>query len=294
RRGRPGGPPAGYRDPLPERGRGDRNDRDDAGHAQPAPPGGGRAPRPRPGRGGRLRPSDVATPAAPAAGSDPGVGPPDAPADLPASFRPWIGREGAPVTTRIEPGAVVRFAEAVGDLNPLYVDPRPGRPPRHGAQIAPPTFLCALPYDCPYLPIPRGMRVLNVANSFTLGRPVRVGERVTTRAALQTVRSRGDLAVLDLACAYAGRDGDRLAARPLAPRSAPAGAGAGGAGQRGGPAGRGRAPRRRRRRRGGRGRAPAGAVRRLVPTGRGRRRARRDPAPAGHAPRDQRAARAVR
>src|SRR5437763_1772700 len=37
-------------------------------------------------------------------------------------FQGLLGQKSAPVTTLIERGAVARFAEAVGDFNPLYRD----------------------------------------------------------------------------------------------------------------------------------------------------------------------------
>ena len=52
-----------------------------------------------------------------------------------------IGRESEPVTTDAEKGAIIRFAQAIGDVNPLFSDEAAARHGRYGGLIAPPTFL---------------------------------------------------------------------------------------------------------------------------------------------------------
>lgn len=56
-------------------------------------------------------------------------------AELPQELVDAIGRETDPVTYVVEPGAILRFADAIGDPNPLYWDKS-----RHGGIIAPPGF----------------------------------------------------------------------------------------------------------------------------------------------------------
>ena len=67
-----------------------------------------------------------------------------------------IGHESAPVTHDIEKGAIIKFAQAIGDPNPLFNDEVQARKSRYGGLIAPPTFLRsmvsarpALPFDLP-------------------------------------------------------------------------------------------------------------------------------------------------
>src|SRR5690606_25527675 len=50
------------------------------------------------------------------------------------------GRRSRPVVNWAERGAVRRFAEAIGDPNPLYLDEEAARKSRSGRSIAPPTF----------------------------------------------------------------------------------------------------------------------------------------------------------
>ena len=56
-------------------------------------------------------------------------------------LRDAIGIESEPVTKEIEKGAIIKFAEAIGDTNPIYSDEEVARNTKFGGIIAPPTFL---------------------------------------------------------------------------------------------------------------------------------------------------------
>lgn len=51
-----------------------------------------------------------------------------------------IGKQSSRVKNRVERGAVKKFAEAVGDLHPLYLDEEIGLQSIYRGNIAPPTF----------------------------------------------------------------------------------------------------------------------------------------------------------
>jgi acyl dehydratase len=51
-----------------------------------------------------------------------------------------VGSCSEPVRNLVERGAVRRFAQAIADPNPLYVDEKVARQSRYGALLAPPTF----------------------------------------------------------------------------------------------------------------------------------------------------------
>jgi acyl dehydratase len=53
------------------------------------------------------------------------------------------GSETEPTVTEIGAGAIRKFALAVGDPDPLYVDENYARHSRFGGIVAPPTFVCA-------------------------------------------------------------------------------------------------------------------------------------------------------
>ena len=61
-------------------------------------------------------------------------------------WRSLVGESSPPVANVIERGAVKKFAEAIGDSNPLYADEEVGRRSRYGGLVAPPTFPRTLEY----------------------------------------------------------------------------------------------------------------------------------------------------
>jgi len=52
-----------------------------------------------------------------------------------------IGVETTPIFNNVEKGAIMKFAEAIGDNNPLYNNEAIARASIYGGIIAPPTFL---------------------------------------------------------------------------------------------------------------------------------------------------------
>ena len=56
-------------------------------------------------------------------------------------MRDVIGVESEAITYDVERGAIRKFAEAIGDDNPLYIDEEAARKSRYGGLIAPPTFM---------------------------------------------------------------------------------------------------------------------------------------------------------
>ncbi len=61
-------------------------------------------------------------------------------------WRSLVGTRSKPVANLIERGAVRKFAEAIGDPNPLYVDEAAAKRSRYGGLVAPPTFPRTLEY----------------------------------------------------------------------------------------------------------------------------------------------------
>lgn len=55
-------------------------------------------------------------------------------------FLPFVGAESSPVKNEVEKGAIRKFAEAIGDPNPIYRDEEYAKTTRFGRIIAPPTF----------------------------------------------------------------------------------------------------------------------------------------------------------
>ena len=68
-----------------------------------------------------------------------------------------IGQKSEPKTIDVEKGAIIKFAQAIEDDNPVFNDEQASRDSRYGGLIAPPTFLRsvgvdrpAYPYDMPF------------------------------------------------------------------------------------------------------------------------------------------------
>lgn len=55
-------------------------------------------------------------------------------------FSEQVGKRSNKVKNVVERGAVKKFAEAIGDLHPIYFDEEAGRNSRYQNNIAPPTF----------------------------------------------------------------------------------------------------------------------------------------------------------
>ena len=55
-------------------------------------------------------------------------------------YERFVGLRSEPVKNIVERGAVRRFAEAIADPSPLYVDDEAAARSRHGRIVAPPTF----------------------------------------------------------------------------------------------------------------------------------------------------------
>ena len=55
-------------------------------------------------------------------------------------FEQFIGKRSTKVKNVVERGTVKKFAEAIGDLQPIYLDEECGKNSRYQNNIAPPTF----------------------------------------------------------------------------------------------------------------------------------------------------------
>jgi acyl dehydratase len=102
-----------------------------------------------------------------------------------------IGTESAPVTVDVEKGAIIRFAQAIGDGNPVYTDEAAARKTRYGGLVAPPTFLRSvrgihleLPFELPF------NRVLDAGSDWEYFQPVRAGDRITAVGRISDIRER--------------------------------------------------------------------------------------------------------
>ena len=94
-------------------------------------------------------------------------------------MRDVIGVESESITYDVEKGAIRKFAEAIGDDNPLFVDEEAARKSRHGGLIAPPTFMRSMSagrsratVESPY------PAALDGGSEWEYYEPVRPGDRI--------------------------------------------------------------------------------------------------------------------
>lgn len=102
-----------------------------------------------------------------------------------------IGLEGPPVTTEIEKGAIIKFAQAIEDDNPVFNDEEAARKSPYGGLIAPPTFLRSVrssrrevPFDIPF------NNALDGGSDWEYFEPVRPGDLITAVSRITDMQER--------------------------------------------------------------------------------------------------------
>jgi len=106
--------------------------------------------------------------------------------------RSLVGRESEPVVWEVERGMIRRFAEALGDPNPIYVDEAAARAAGHQTVVAPPSFAAALSVNERFRhSLDLGPRlVLHGEQQIEYGRPVVAGDRLTLKSRVADVQER--------------------------------------------------------------------------------------------------------
>ncbi len=101
-----------------------------------------------------------------------------------------IGVEGPPLVYEIEKGMIMRFAQTVGDLNPLWQDEEYGAKSGFGSIIAPPTFVLILGFDQIIHPMTQNtsQTVLHGSTELDYYQPVRPGDVITATTVIAGVR----------------------------------------------------------------------------------------------------------
>lgn len=133
--------------------------------------------------------------------------------------RAFIGRE-YPASSTFEVGRehIRRFAEAIGDLHPAYLDPAAARALGHPDVIAPPTFLTVLNFrfaaESPVADPELGLNyalVVHGEQTFELHRPVRAGDVLTSVQRISDIKDAGRNELILTATEVTAADGERVA-----------------------------------------------------------------------------------
>jgi acyl dehydratase len=100
-----------------------------------------------------------------------------------------IGKTAEPRTYEVERGAIRRFAEAIGDSNPLFNSESEARQSRFGGLIAPPTFYRSMMAAFPEIKIElTGNRGLDGGSDWEYFEPIRPGDRITVQTKIADIR----------------------------------------------------------------------------------------------------------
>jgi acyl dehydratase len=102
-----------------------------------------------------------------------------------------LGVESAPISYEVEKGAIRKFAEAIGDEDPIYYDEAAAKAAGFKTVIAPPTFLCTFrAQELPDLKITFGRVRLNGGNEYEYYQPIYAGDTITVTAKYADVSER--------------------------------------------------------------------------------------------------------
>ena len=101
-----------------------------------------------------------------------------------------IGKAGEARTIEVERGAIRRFAEAIGDPNPVFNSESEARQAHFGGMIAPPTFCRSLSAAIPDVKLDMGesFRGLDGGSDWEYFEPIRPGDRITVQTKIADLR----------------------------------------------------------------------------------------------------------
>ena len=103
--------------------------------------------------------------------------------------RKQIGMQSEARLVEVERGAIRRFAEAIGDPNPLFNDEASVRKTRFGGMVAPPTFCRSLGAAIPEIKINMAeFRGLDGGSEWEYLEPIRPGDRISVVSKIADIR----------------------------------------------------------------------------------------------------------
>lgn len=146
--------------------------------------------------------------------------------ELMFQLRALLGTMTAPMINEVEPGAIRRYAEAVGDANPLYSDVEYARRSRYGELTSPPGFFGwqkrvtagAVEMMAPVFAalLNAGLlRILDAGREYEFLLPVRAGDTLAWYAKFADVQERvgksGRMVFVTMEITYINQRGDLVA-----------------------------------------------------------------------------------
>ncbi len=144
---------------------------------------------------------------------------------VPDELKEYIGKIDPPHVREVEGGAIRRYAEAVGNDNPLYSDVEYASESRYGTIIAPPGFFG---WACASIPQSEGIiglmtalinagyyRILDGGMAYEFFLPVRAGDTIIASPKVKDVNARegksGVMIICEFETTYLNQNGDLVA-----------------------------------------------------------------------------------
>ena len=120
-----------------------------------------------------------------------------------------VGLSTAPEEFEVEKGAIRRFAEAIGDTNPLYLDEAHAKRCGYASVLAPPTFPTTFRMALPVEIDPS--HILHGEQEYCYTRPIVAGDVIRCTTTIRSVRERegsiGKMTILVAEITGEDRDG---------------------------------------------------------------------------------------
>lgn len=102
-----------------------------------------------------------------------------------------IGVESEPVVNEVEKGAIIKFAQAIGDQNPAFNNEQAARNTKYGGLTAPPTFLRSMKLGKARAEIVKPYSAtLDGGSEWEYFEPVRPGDQITVTHYLADLHER--------------------------------------------------------------------------------------------------------
>ena len=104
-----------------------------------------------------------------------------------------IGRKSKPALNEVEKGAIRRFAEALGETNPIYYEEAAARAAGYRSVVAPPTFPTSLRAGSDLrenLLLAPGKHLLQAEQTIEYARPLVAGDKLTVTSRVADISQR--------------------------------------------------------------------------------------------------------
>ncbi len=106
-------------------------------------------------------------------------------------MRAAVGVESEAHVTEVEKGAIIKFAVAIGDTNPIYNDEEAARNSRYGGIVAPPTFFRTMSSGPMKVDVKSPYSAnLDGGSDWEYYEPVRPGDRISVTTLVSNVFER--------------------------------------------------------------------------------------------------------